>query len=69
MDHTGDGENWSQPHVCVLCGARWDCRYTLCLEPYRTECRKCKCGLPLCGLMSSSSSGSLFPAAPEPSTR
>ena len=44
-------EIWTQEHVCRICGAKWTCGYTMCWEGPITECRKCKCGLPECFLM------------------
>ena len=41
-------------HECGICHAEWLCGFSKCPEPewpVLTECRKCKCGLPECGLM------------------
>lgn len=37
-------------HVCMVCGAKWDCGSRSCHQLDRTVCHKCPCGLPLCGL-------------------
>jgi len=46
---TADDTPWTQPHKCGICGATWDCAFTLCFEPYVTTCLACKCGPMVCG--------------------
>lgn len=35
---------WTQQHRCKICGAEWECMFTMCWEPFETECGKCRCG-------------------------
>jgi hypothetical protein len=46
-----DDEVWTQQHICRVCGAKWECGYRLCWEPYKSKCGDCKCGpfAELCG--------------------
>jgi hypothetical protein len=44
-----EDNGWSQPHICTICGAKWDCILTLCWENYETTCAKCACGPMVCG--------------------
>ena len=41
----------TQMHTCIACGISWECGLRGCFEGELTECGKCKCGLPECGLM------------------
>ena len=43
-----DEPGWSQPHICTICGQKWDCILTLCWEPYQTTAA-CSCGPMTCG--------------------
>lgn len=38
-------------HVCIICGASWECSSRSCWQEEKTTCGKCPCALPECGLM------------------